>query len=220
MRLIMFDMDGTLIDTQALIAENAAAAFRSIGLPPPTPTEVRSIIGLSLPVAIGRLLKNDDVDVIEAVVGQYKSMYKASLEHDVDREPLYPGAREALERLKLQPDTILGVATGKGLSGVVRILGNHGIAGHFVTLQTPDHNPSKPHPGMLLRAMAETGADAASTVMVGDTTFDMELARAAGCRAIGVTWGYHPAEDLLSAGAGALIHDYAELDAAIHRVLE
>ncbi len=72
MRLIMFDMDGTLIDTQALIAENAAAAFRSIGLPPPTPAEVRSIIGLSLPVAIGRLLKSDDVDLIEAVVGQFR----------------------------------------------------------------------------------------------------------------------------------------------------
>jgi phosphoglycolate phosphatase len=220
MRLIMFDMDGTLIDTQALIAENAAAAFRSIGLPPPTPAEVRSIIGLSLPVAIGRLLKSDDVDLIEAVVGQYKSLYRTSLEHDIDREPLYPGARDALERLKAQPDTILGVATGKGLSGVVRILGNHGITGHFVTLQTPDHNPSKPHPGMLLRAMAETGAEPTSTVMVGDTTFDMELARAAGCRAIGVSWGYHPAEDLLAAGAGALIHDYSELDAAIERVLE
>lgn len=220
MRLIMFDMDGTLIDTQALIAENAAAAFRSIGLPPPTPAEVRSIIGLSLPVAIGRLLKSDDVDLIEAVVGQYKSLYRTSLEHDIDREPLYPGARDALERLKAQPDTILGVATGKGLSGVVRILGNHGISGHFVTLQTPDHNPSKPHPGMLLRAMAETGAEPTSTVMVGDTTFDMELARAAGCRAIGVSWGYHPADDLLAAGAGALIHDYSELDAAIERVLE
>ena len=220
MRLIMFDMDGTLIDTQALISENAAAAFASLGLPPPTPADVRSIIGLSLPVAMGRLLKTDDVDLIEGVVGQYRSLYKTSLEHDVDREPLYPGAREALERLKLLPDTILGVATGKGLTGVVRILGNHDLAGHFVTLQTPDHNPSKPHPGMLLRAMAETGADPASTVMVGDTTYDMELARAAGCRAIGVTWGYHPAEDLLTAGAGTLIHDYSELDAAIERVLE
>lgn len=220
MRLIMFDMDGTLIDTQALISEHMGAAFASLGLPPPTPAEVRSIIGLSLPVAVGQLAQSEDVDLIEGLVGQYKSLYKASLAHDIDREPLYPGARDALERLKLQPDTILGVATGKGLSGVTRILGNHGISGHFVTLQTPDHNPSKPHPGMLLRAMAETGAEPASTVMVGDTTFDMELARAAGCRAVGVTWGYHPAEDLLRAGAGALIHDYSELDAAISRVFE
>jgi phosphoglycolate phosphatase len=122
--------------------------------------------------------------------------------------------------LKLAPHTILGVATGKGLTGVTRILGNHGIAGHFVTLQTPDHNPSKPHPGMLLRAMAETGAAPSSTVMVGDTTYDMELARSAGCHAIGVSWGYHDSQDLLAAGAGALIHDYSELDAAIARVLE
>lgn len=220
MRLVMFDMDGTLIDTQALIAENAAAAFASVGLPPPTPADVRAIIGLSLPVAIGRLARTEDVDVIEGLVGAYRAHYRASLEHDIDREPLYPGARDALERLKQQPDTILGVATGKGLSGVVRILGNHGLAGHFVTLQTPDHNPSKPHPGMLLRAMAETGAEPASTIMVGDTTYDMELARAAGCRAIGVSWGYHEAADLIAAGAGALIHDYSELDAAIIRVLE
>jgi phosphoglycolate phosphatase len=220
MRLIMFDMDGTLIDTQALISENAAAAFNAMGLPPPTPAEVRAIIGLSLPIALGRLLKTDDPDLVEAAVGKYRSLYRESLAHDIEREPLYPGARDALDRLKQHPDTILGIATGKGLSGVVRIVGNHGIAGHFVTLQTPDHNPSKPHPGMLLRAMAETGAEPASTVMVGDTTFDMELARAAGCRAIGVTWGYHPAEDLLTAGAGTLIHDYSELDAAIERVLE
>lgn len=220
MRLIMFDMDGTLIDTQALIAENAAAAFRSIGLPPPSPAEVRAIIGLSLPVALGRLAKTEDIDLIEGLVGQYRALFKASLEHDIDREPLYPGARDALERLKLAPDTILGVATGKGLSGVTRILGNHGLAGHFVTLQTPDHNPSKPHPGMLLRAMAETGIDPASTVMVGDTTYDMELARAAGCHAIGVNWGYHEASALLATGAGALIHDFSELDAAIIRVLK
>ena len=220
MRLIVFDMDGTLIDTQALISEHMGGAFRSLELPPPTPAEVRSIIGLSLPVAVGQLAGTEDVDLIEGLVGQYKALYKASLAHDIEREPLYPGARDALDRLKAWPDTILGVATGKGLSGVTRILGNHGIAGHFVTLQTPDHNPSKPHPGMLLRAMAETGAEPASTVMVGDTTYDMELARAAGCRAVAVSWGYHDPQDLLVAGAGALIHDYSELDAAIARVLE
>jgi len=220
MRLIVFDMDGTLIDTQALIAEHMASAFASLELPPPTPADVRKIIGLSLPVAVGQLAGSDDIGLIEGIVGQYKAFYKASLEHDMDREPLYPGAREALDRLREWPDTILGVATGKGLSGVTRILGNHGISGHFVTLQTPDHNPSKPHPGMLLSAMAETGAAPHETVMVGDTVFDMELAQAARVRSVGVTWGYHAAADLAKAGAGTLIDDYAELDAAIERVLE
>lgn len=220
MRLIVFDMDGTLIDTQALISEHMGAAFASLDLVPPTAAQVRQIIGLSLPIAVGQLAGTDDIDVIEGIVGQYRSFYKASLEHDVDREPLYPGAREALDRLKERKGTVLGIATGKGLTGVARILGNHGIEGHFVTLQTPDHNPSKPHPGMLLSAMADTGAEPHQTVMVGDTVYDMELARAAGTRAIGVSWGYHEAAELLKAGAGTLIHDYAELDAAIERVLE
>ena len=220
MRLIVFDMDGTLIDTQALISEHMGAAFASLELVPPTPAEVRQIIGLSLPVAVGQLAGTSDINLIEGIVGQYKSFYKASLEHDVDREPLYPGAREALDRLKQQKGTVLGIATGKGITGVARILGNHGIEGHFVTLQTPDHNPSKPHPGMLLSAMADTGAAPHQTVMVGDTVYDMELARSAGVRAIGVSWGYHEAAELLKAGAGTLIHDYAELDAAIERVLE
>ena len=220
MRLIVFDMDGTLIDTQALISEHMGAAFASLELVPPTPAEVRQIIGLSLPVAVGQLAGTSDINLIEGIVGQYKSFYRASLEHDVDREPLYPGAREALDRLKQQKGTVLGIATGKGLTGVARILGNHGIEGHFVTLQTPDHNPSKPHPGMLLSAMADTGAAPHQTVMVGDTVYDMELARSAGVRAIGVSWGYHEAAELLKAGAGTLIHDYAELDAAIERVLE
>ncbi len=220
MRLVVFDMDGTLIDTQALISEHMASAFASVGLVPPTPAEVRQIIGLSLPVAVGQLAGTDDIDQIEGIVGQYKSFYKASLEHDVDREPLYPGAREALDRLREQAGTVIGIATGKGLTGVARILDNHGIAGHFTTLQTPDHNPSKPHPGMLLSAMAETGAEPHETVMIGDTVFDMELASAAKVRSIGVSWGYHATADLLNAGAGALIDDYSELDAAIDRVLE
>ena len=220
MQLIMFDMDGTLIDTQALIAEQMAAAFASLDLVPPTPAEVRQIIGLSLPIAIGQLARTDDLTLIEGLVGQYRALYKASLEQDVDREPLYPGALAALDRLRERPNTILGVATGKGLNGVTRILGNHGIAGRFVTLQTPDHNPSKPHPGMLLSAMAQTGVDADHTVMIGDTVFDMELASAAKVRSIGVSWGYHDGKALLAAGAGALIDTYDELDAAIDRVLE
>ena len=219
MNLIMFDLDGTLIDTQALIAETMAGAFGSLGLVPPGPAEVRAIIGLALPIAIGQLAGSDDVDLIEGLVGQYKSLYRAALESGLDREPLYPGARAALDRLRSRPDTLLGVATGKGLSGVVRILGNHGLAEHFVTVQTPDHNPSKPHPGMLLRAMAETGVDADDTVMVGDTVFDMELAAAARTRSVGVSWGYHDTGALLEAGAGALIHAYDQLDAAVDAVL-
>ena len=220
MRLVVFDMDGTLIDTHALIAEHMAAAFADGGLAAPSTADVRQIIGLSLPVAIGRLAKSDDAAIVDGLVDRYKALYRASLTHDAGREPLYPGARAALDRLRPMPGTQLGIATGKGLAGVHRILGLHGLADHFVTLQTPDHNPSKPHPGMLLRAMEETGAEPRETVMIGDTVFDIELAKAAGVASIGVNWGYHDPQDLQAAGAGALIETYAELDEAIHRVLE
>jgi len=216
----MFDMDGTLIDTQSLIAEHMATAFETVGLAAPPPHEVRRIIGLSLPIAMARLAGSEDQSLIAALCEHYKEHYRASLLVSADREPLFPGARAALDRLKARPEALLGIATGKGLAGVERILGNHALGGHFITLQTPDHNPSKPHPGMLLRAMAETGSDKSETVMVGDTTFDMELAKAAGAAAIGVTWGYHESEELVSAGADVLIDSYDDLDAAIHQLLE
>lgn len=216
----MFDMDGTLIDTHGLIAEQMASAFTVAGLAAPTPADVRQIIGLSLPVAIGRLARTDDIAVIDQLVASYKEHYRGSLARESGRESLYPGAREALDRLRPVPGTLLGIATGKGLAGVNRILSELELAGHFVTLQTPDHNPSKPHPGMLLRAMAETGAPSREVVMIGDTVFDMELGKAAGVRAIGVAWGYHERTDLLRAGADILIESFDELDAAIAEVLE
>jgi phosphoglycolate phosphatase len=218
--LIVFDMDGTLIDTHGLIAESAAAAFTGAGLPAPTPAAVRQIIGLSLPVAIGRLAVGHDAVAVDDLVARYRAHLHASLELSSDREPLFPGAREALDRLRNQPDTLLGIATGKGLAGVHRILAQHGLTDHFATLQTPDHNPSKPNPGMLKRAMAETGFSQIDTIMVGDTVFDIELAVNAGCQSVGVTWGYHDPGDLVRAGAGAMIDSYDELDAALIRVLE
>lgn len=220
MTLIMFDMDGTLIDTHALIAEHMATAFSGAGLSPPTPAEVRQIIGLSLPVAIGRLAGTDEAAIVDSLVESYKGHYRSSLEHNSTREPLFPGAREALDRLLPAPHTVLGIATGKGLAGVNRILALHGLDRYFTTLQTPDHNPSKPHPGMLLRAMAETGAAPHEVVMVGDTVFDIELAKAAGVISIGVGWGYHDRCDLRLAGASILIESFDELDAAITAALE
>lgn len=217
--LVVFDMDGTLIDTQALICEQMAAAFTGHGLQAPGDADTRAIIGLSLPVAIARLARSEDDVLVATLVERYKGLYRTALTTAGHREPLYPGAREALDRLRLTETTLLGIATGKGLSGVNRILGLHGLARHFVTLQTPDHNPSKPHPGMLLRAMAETGKAPGETVMIGDTAFDMELAKAAGAKAIGVTWGYHLREHLLEARADVLIESYDELDDAISEVM-
>jgi phosphoglycolate phosphatase len=216
----MFDMDGTLIDTQALIAEHMATTFAEAALPVPTPGQVRRIIGLSLPNAMLQLLGSQDVDLAEQLAERYRAHYRASLVSAEGREGLFPGAREALDALRMQSGTVLGIATGKGLHGVHRLTQMHGIAEHFATLQTPDHNPSKPHPGMMLRAMGEIGAERHQTVIIGDTTFDMEMGKSAGTKTIGVTWGYHHAEELRGAGADVLIDDYSELGRAIDQVLE
>ena len=118
-------------------------------------------------------------------------------------EPLFPGVAETIGRLAADPGIRLGIATGKSRRGVAHLVGRFAWDRVFATIQTADDAPSKPDPGMLLRAMAETGVAPDRTVMLGDTTFDMAMARAAGVRPIGVSWGYHPVPALTEAGAGS-----------------
>lgn len=220
MNLVMFDMDGTLIDTGSLIAEHMATTFVDAGLEAPSPEQVRRIIGLSLPQAMQVLLGSQDIDFANKLADDYRQHYRASLVSAEGREGLFPGAREVLDQLHDRAEMLLGIATGKGLNGVHRLTQLHGIADYFVTLQTPDHNPSKPHPGMMLRAMEETGADKSRTLIVGDTTFDIEMGKAAGTKTIGVSWGYHDPEELRRAGADIIVRDYADLPEAIDTILE
>jgi phosphoglycolate phosphatase len=220
LKLVVFDMDGTLIDTEALIAEHMATTFLGAGLTPPTLAQSRRVIGLSLPIALARLAHSDDAVLIDKLVNDYKAHYRASILTEGNREGLFPGTLEALNALRARDDVVLGIATGKGLNGVHRILELHGLTDYFVTLQTPDHNPSKPHPGMLETAMRETGATAEQTVMIGDTTFDIEMGVAAGCKTIGVTWGYHEPRELIAVGADTMIDRYDQLAGAIDKLLD
>ena len=214
MKLILFDVDGTLMDSQHMICAAMDMAWRGQGLACPEPAAVRAIIGLSLSTAMECLSAGADHPIDELVAG-YKQAFTTMRAAGTWKAPLYPGARAAIESLTRRDDCVLGIATGKSRRGVTAMLEQHGFMKAFATIQTSDTSPSKPHPGMVLQAMAETGIGASDTVVIGDTAFDIEMARAAGAAAVGVSWGYHAVSDLHAAGAAAVIDDFAALNAAL-----
>ena len=205
-RLIVFDFDGTLVDSQRFIATAMARAFEDQGFPAPAPEAVRRIIGLRLETAAARLLFGsqdpgpDEMETAERVAAAYR----------IVDEPLFPGARAALANLD-EPHVCLGIATGKSRRGLVSSLERHDLSAFFVTLQTSDDGPGKPHPEILHRAMAEAGTEPEETVMIGDTSYDMEMAVNAGVAALGVDWGYHGAEELRASGAAHVVESFPEL---------
>lgn len=209
-RLAIFDCDGTLSDGQAAVCTAMEAAFAETGLPAPDLHQVRRIVGLSLPQAIARLVPNAPVAVQAATVEAYKQAFRRARMDGSLHEPLFDGVATLLDRLN-RAGWVLGVATGKSDRGLRSTLMAHGIHPLFSTLQTADRHPSKPHPAMVETAMAEAAADPAHTVMIGDTVYDIEAGLAAGCRAIGVAWGYHAPEELLAAGALAVAQTPEEL---------
>ena len=209
-RLAVFDCDGTLADGQAAICAAMAEGFAEAGLAAPDPHQVRRIVGLSLPYAVARLAPDETPEAHCRVVAAYKQAFFRARERGLMHEPLFDGIAELLARLRAA-GWALGVATGKSDRGLTSCLTMHGVFDLFVTLQTADRHPSKPHPSMLQQAMAETGALPPDTVVIGDTVYDIEMALAAGCRAIGVAWGYHDAAELLAAGAEAVAETPAQL---------
>lgn len=214
-RLAVFDCDGTLTDGQAAICAAMAESFAETGLPAPDPHQVRRIVGLSLPSAIARLAPDETPEAHNRAVAAYKSAFFRARERGLVQEPLFDGIADLLGRLHGAGWT-LGVATGKSDRGLTGCLTMHGVFDLFVTLQTADRHPSKPHPSMLEAAMADAGAGPAETVMIGDTAYDIEMAQAAGVRAIGVAWGYHAPDELLGAGAEAVADTPSHLWEILH----
>ncbi|MGH1353821.1 MAG: HAD-IA family hydrolase [Thalassovita sp.] len=220
LRLIIFDVDGTLVDSQGDIVASMTAAFQGEGLTVPARAAILSIVGLSLEVAIPMLARGLSDATYARLVDGYKSAYmqlRAS-QGTQHSSPLYPGIRSVLDELNAVPEFLLGVATGKSRRGLDALLSGHQMTGLFLTQQVADHHPSKPHPAMLEAALAETGVAAEHAVMIGDTEFDMAMARAAGVRAIGVSWGYHTVDRLDA--ADKLVHSVPDLPGAIRTVWE
>lgn len=209
-RLVVFDCDGTLVDSQHNIIAAMARAFEEMTLPPPDRAAVIAAVGLSLPVAMARLLPDADRQLHDHLADRYKRAFQAMRRENAVSEPLYPGIADLIRDLAAA-GWLLGVATGKSERGLAICLTHHGIIDHFVTLQTADRHPSKPHPSMLLTAIADAGAAPETTVMIGDTSFDIDMAHAAGVRPVGVGWGYHTPDELIAAGASAVAMDSVQL---------
>ncbi|MEM9359520.1 MAG: HAD-IA family hydrolase [Pseudomonadota bacterium] len=215
MKLVIFDCDGTLIDSQHGIVDSMSRALASEGFGPLPREEILSVVGLSLSLAVQRLLPEAEPVVVERVVDGYRQAFTELRQSSSVSEPLYAGIKELVSELQAQDNVLLGVATGKSIRGVKRLFDQQDWHAAFVTMQTADTNASKPHPEMIENAMAEAGVDAADTVMIGDTTFDIEMAQNASVRGIGVSWGYHPVEQLRNAGAHSIADDSHGLSLAI-----
>jgi phosphoglycolate phosphatase len=215
-RLIVFDFDGTLVDSLRFIVTAMSRAFEDQGFPAPEPEAIRRIVGLRLEAAAARLLPDpDDVETAERIAAAYRVAFQDMRARNLVDEPLFPGVRETLALLNRPPEVCLGIATGKSRHGLVSSLERHDLSGLFVTLQTADDGPGKPHPEILHRAMSEVGTGPEETVVIGDTSYDMEMAANAGIRALGVAWGYHGAEELRASGAAHVVESFPDLPSSL-----
>jgi len=214
MKLVIFDCDGTLVDSQNAIFASMHHAFSTLGLATPSRPEVLGVIGLSLPEAFAVLAPDCDQTTQAELAQAYRTL-PHQRRTESGHDPLFAGAHAIVTALARQDDIVLGIATGKSRRGVARLIEREGWHGHFLTVQTADDHPSKPHPSMILRAMAETGVMPQAALMVGDTSYDMEMARNAEVGAIGVAWGYHARERLTLAGAHAVADTFDGLLALI-----
>ena len=199
-RLAIFDCDGTLVDSQANICAAMEDCFARAGRPAPPREQTRRVVGLSLVEAMREMLPREDSEVHVVMAEEYKQAFHRLRAGGTVDEPLYEGVAALIEELA-KDGWLMGVATGKSDRGLGICLDHHGLRERFVTLQTADRHPSKPHPSMIEQAMADAGASPETTIMIGDTSYDMAMARAAGVTAVGVAWGYHSAADLRAAGA-------------------
>lgn len=213
-KLVMFDFDGTLVDSQWAIVAAMGQAFQGAGLAAPDAEPVRRVVGLRLETAVADLLPEGAPQRVTEVAEGYRRAFTDLRRRPDFHEPLFPGIRELLDWLD-RPEILLGIATGKNRRGLLHSLERHGLHGRFAVLKTADDGPGKPHPEILERAMAELGVEPDNTAMIGDTTFDMMMARSAGARAVGVSWGYHEAGELSAAGAHCVVETVEAIPSAL-----
>lgn len=214
-KLVIFDCDGTLVDSQHMILTSMHETFDKAGIERASDLDVRRVVGLSLYEAIEKLLPGSGEELHRELEDIYRKVfYRRRVELQAGPDPLYDGTLETLEALG-NAGYLLGVATGNSKRGLDRVIEEHDLADVFVTLQTADGHPSKPHPSMIFEAAAEAGAEVVDTVMIGDTSFDIIMAVRAGSHPLGVDWGYHSTADLEEAGAKQIVSHFNEVPALV-----
>jgi phosphoglycolate phosphatase len=208
-RLLVFDWDGTLMDSEARIVSCVQSAIAKVGAAPRSQAEIRNIIGLGLTEAVMTLFPDGD----EALVGQIIAAYREGfLYRDETPSPMFEGVHEVLRYLAEQ-GYLLAVATGKSRVGLERGLRNSGLRGVFSASRCADEARSKPHPKMMLEIMDELGVDPSRSLMIGDTEYDIRMAFSAGAGALAVSYGVHELERLLRLEPTGVIDQISDLPA-------
>jgi phosphoglycolate phosphatase len=218
MRLVIFDADGTMINSQAIILEGMRLAFTEFGYTPPDTLAALSTIGLTLNLVFATLLERPVDDEIERMSESYKkrSFELQKLPHL--HSPLYHGITQVVDILSRQPETLLAIATGKSRRGLNSMIDAHGLRDKLMVWRTADDCPSKPHPAMVLECCEVAGCSPSQTVMIGDSSYDMKMAVQAGAKALGVSWGYQSVSSLENSGAHAIVQHPDDLPAAIDAI--
>lgn len=204
--LIVFDWDGTLSDSTALIVNSIQAACRDMGIEVPDRKRAAHVIGLSLIKAVAEIAPDLEEEALMRMAERYRYHFLAG-DHELE---LFEGARELLDELKGQ-GYLLAVATGKARRGLDRAMASMGLNEVFHATRCADESFSKPHPGMLLELMDEFVTEPSRTLMVGDTTHDLLMAQNAGVASLAMSYGAHPVELLESASPEAVLHSISDL---------
>ena len=210
-KLILFDYDGTIVDSAKMIVKGAIEAFRMCGLPDPDPNKVRENIGKPLATALDAYAPKGYEINPEMISNAYRKWYAEQGRLGLQDEPLYPGMVELINDLKNHKEFYIGVATNKSRIALDNGLNKHNLSELFdITLTMEEANP-KPDPDMAIQAMSKLNIEKKSTVIVGDTINDIGLGVNAGINSIGVAWGYNSIEMLKNEGADFIVKDSKEL---------
>lgn len=218
LRLAAFDLDGTLLDSANAIVAGVMACWEVCGFPQPDPGDVRRIIGLPWDESVLQLLPDAGEAEFAAISRYYEEVARGERPSPAREQVLFPGALQMLDAVE-EAGYLLAIITSRPGHRLRQLLHDQNISGRFVSLKTTDNGPGKPAPHLMLQVLSETGVDKEDAVMVGDTTFDVLMARNAGTASVGVSWGVHEPHELRDAGACHVADTMEDLPPAILRLI-